>query len=220
MLKAGVTIMLEPFDATDKKEEYRCKVVDVEQGKIFIGDPVNIETNRSVFMLDGMQLAVNFIDPASSSAIYMFRTEVIGRVKKNIPMLMLHDPGITEYIRVQRREYVRVQTAIDIAVQIEGQPSFAAVTEDLSAGGTAVIMPDNAKAEEGVSACLYAVIPTKNGENHYLELAASLVRIYSHDKSDRRIASFEFRDIGHTEQKFLMRYCFEQQLQLRKKGLE
>ncbi|OLN23518.1 hypothetical protein BTO30_04615 [Domibacillus antri] len=220
MLEVGVTMLLETFDAASKKEEYRCKVTDLEDGKIYIDYPINVETNKTVFMLDGMQLAANFIDPASSAAVCMFRTEVLGRVKKKIPMLMLRDPGQNEYIRVQRRKFVRVQTAVDVAVQFDGKPSFATVTDDISAGGAAVLLPHNTMVEEGAEACLYVVIPSSNGENQYLELKASLVRVHSNDKSDRRTASLQFQDISHHDQQLLMRFCFEKQLQLRKKGLE
>ncbi len=220
MLEAGLTMTLEPYESANDKEEYRCRVVDIEGGKIFIDYPVSIETNRTVFLLDGMQLAASFIDPASSSALYMFRTEVIGRVEKKIPMLMLHDPSPSDYLRVQRRKFVRVQTVIDVAVQFEGYPPFKAVTEDMSAGGAAVVLPHSTMVEEGETARLYAVIPSNNKVNHYLELSASLVRIQSDEKSGRSIASFQFQNISHMEQKVLMRFCFERQLQLRKKGLE
>lgn len=220
MLEAGLTITLEPYESANDKEEYRCKVADIEDGKIFIDYPVNIQTNRTVFLLDRMQLAASFIDPASSSAIYMFRTEVIGRVKKKIPLLMLHDPGLSDYLRVQRRKFVRVQTAVDVAVQFEGNPAFRTVTEDMSAGGAAIVLPHSIMVEEGETAHLYVVIPSNNKENHYLELTASVVRIQSDEKSGRSIASFQFENIRHIEQQFLMRFCFEKQLQLRKKGLE
>jgi c-di-GMP-binding flagellar brake protein YcgR len=220
MLKAGLTITLEPYESSNDKEEYRCKVADVQEGKVFIDYPVNVKTNRTVFLLDGMQLAASFIDPASAAAVYMFRTEVIGRVKKEIPMLILHDPDLSDYIRVQRRNFVRVQTAVDIAVQFEGQPSFASVTEDISASGAAVKLPAAVTAEEGSEVRLYVVIPSNTKENHYLELNASLVRIHSDEKSGRSVASFQFENISHMEQQLLMRFCFERQLQLRKKGLE
>ncbi|MCP3763213.1 flagellar brake domain-containing protein [Domibacillus sp. A3M-37] len=220
MLEPGRTITMEPFDGNDKKEEYRCKVVDIEEGKLFIDYPVSVQTNRTVFLLDGMQLAVSFIDPAASSAIFLFHTEVIGRVKKEIPMLMLHDPGLNNYVRVQRRKFVRVQKAVDVAVEVDGMPSFSSVTEDISAGGMAIVLPESAHADKGTEAKVYGVIPSQHTEPRYIEAMAELVRIYEDKKSGRRVGSFQFKDLVYAEQQMLMRFCFEQQLQLRKKGVE
>ncbi|OXS80292.1 hypothetical protein B1B05_02115 [Domibacillus enclensis] len=220
MLEAGIPISMEPYDSVDKKEEYRCKIVDVEEGKVYIDYPVSTETNKTVFLLDGMQLAVNFIDPTAASAVYLFQTEVIGRVKKKIPMLVLHDPGIDNYVRVQRRKFVRVPTAIDIAVEVNGVPAFSSVTEDISAGGAAVVIPGAVQIEPDTEVTLYGVIPSQHGEPRYIETKADLVRIREDEKSGRRVGSFQFKELLYADQQMLMRFCFERQLQLRKKGLQ
>ncbi|WP_046173735.1 flagellar brake protein [Domibacillus indicus] len=219
MLEPGVTLTLEPFDGNSEKEEYRCKVVDKDEGKLFIDYPVNIQTNRTVFLLDGMQLSASFVDPTASSAVFLFRTEVIGRTKKNIPMLALQDPGRDSYVRVQRRKFVRVQKAIDIAVELDGMPAFSSITEDISAGGAAILLPGSVQAEGGTKAKLYGVIPSQQGEPRYFETMAELIRVQQDQKSGRRTGSFQFTDFAYAEQQMLMRFCFEQQLQLRKKGI-
>ena len=220
MLQPGITLTMEPFEGADKKEEYRCRVVDMEDGKLFIDYPVSVQTNRTVFLLDGMQLAVSFLDPAASSAVILFRTEVIGRVKRKIPMLVLQDPGLDNYVRVQRRKFVRVQKAVDVAVEIDGVPSFSSVTEDISAGGVAIVLPETVQAEGGTEAKVYGVIPWQHTEPRYFEAMAELIRIHQDEKSGRRIGSFQFKDLVYAEQQMLMRFCFEQQLQLRKKGIK
>lgn len=220
MLQPGIVLTLEPFEEIDKKEEYRCKVVDIEDGKLFIDYPVSIQTNRAVFLMEGMQLAVSFLDPAASSAVFLFRTEVIARVKKKIPMLVLQDPGLNQYVRIQRRKFVRVQKAIDTAVHFDGMPPFSSLTEDISAGGAAIVLPNSAQAEPGTEATVYGVIPSQQAEPFYFEAKAELVRIHQDEKSGRCIGSFEFKDLPYAEQQILMRFCFEQQLRLRRKGLE
>lgn len=219
MLEPGIVMTLEPFDGTNKKEEYRCKVVDMEEGKLFIDYPVHMQTNKTVFLMEGMQLAVSFLDPAASSAVFLFRTEVTGRVKRNIPMLVLHDPGLDNYVRVQRRKFVRVQKAIDVAIEIKGMPPFSSITEDVSAGGVAVVLPESVQIESLAEAKVYAVIPSQHAEPRYIEADAELVRVHQNEKSNRSLGSFQFKDIPYAEQQLLMRFCFEQQLQLRRKGL-
>lgn len=65
---------------------------------------------------------------------YSFNTEVLGRKSGNVQMILLACPPAEEFIKIQRREYVRVETPVDIAVEHDGQKlQFAA--EDISAGG-------------------------------------------------------------------------------------
>lgn len=219
MLDVGVYLTLEPMEIMEKKEEYRCRVTDIEPGKLYIDYPINMETNRTVYLLDGMQVSASFIDPKSSSAVYLFQTEVLGRERKNIPMLILHDPGIQEYMRIQRRKFVRVNTPVNVAVHREGNPPFATSTEDLSAGGLAVAIPRQTQLSKGESCLLFLSIPMQSGEQFYLEVEGKVVRVYEDEKSEKQIASIQFMNIQSADQQVLMKFCFERQLALKRKGL-
>lgn len=202
------------------EEEFRCKVLDHEDGKLYIDYPVSSLTGRTAFLMDGMKLSVQFVDPASASALYLFQTEVIGRVKRNIPMIMLHDPGAKEYIRIQRRKFVRVEAAVDAAIADENSPLFSSVTENISAGGAAIVLPPSFQdpGEQAVFS-LYIVLPREQDEPLYVETAAQLIRIVTNEHSGRRVGSFQFLDIDHAVQQLILRYCFDRQLELRRKGL-
>ncbi len=139
MINIGETIILEPKNSVDEK--YRCKLVEKNGEQLFIDYPVNMTTGKTVFLLDGTQLKATFV--GKDNTIYLFETEVKGRTKQNIPMIVLSFPEEEDLVRIQRRQYVRVDTSVDVAIQpINGEfDPFVTVTSDISAGGAAIILP-------------------------------------------------------------------------------
>ncbi|WP_100331434.1 flagellar brake protein [Bacillus xiapuensis] len=222
MLKVGLDLMLEPMEDTDEmneKETLRCKIADISDGKIYIDYPVNLKTNRTAFLMDDTKLKVEFIDPQAASAVYMFSTEVIGRTKKNIQLLILKDPGIKEYKRIQRRRFVRVATAVDVALHFEGRPAFTSATLDISAGGFAIPLPAGQELEAGEEGAIYLSIPMQSGQHYYFKTVGKVVRLHTEEKTNRAIASIQFTEISGKDQQLIMRFCFERQIILKRKGL-
>ncbi|HEY9578194.1 MAG TPA: PilZ domain-containing protein [Pseudobacillus sp.] len=218
MIETGMHLLLVSTENEDQQEHYRCRVADIDEGVILIDYPVNISTNRSTFFMDGTQLSAEFIDPQYSSAVYTFNTEVKGRTKREIPLLILHDPGLEKYERIQRRKFVRVPIPVDAAIHLENTIPFTVATEDISAGGIAVALPAGVEVASGDRGRVYLSIPMQSGERYYFEITARIVRIRT-DNKDRAIASVEFIDIPQTEQQVLLRFCFERQLIMKRKGL-
>ncbi|MEK4028949.1 PilZ domain-containing protein [Pseudobacillus sp. FSL P4-0506] len=217
MIETGMYLLLVSREK-DQEEHYRCRVADIDEGVILIDYPVNIGTNRSTFFVDGMQLSAEFIDPKYSSAVYTFDTEVKGRTKRDIPLLILHDPGLEKYVRIQRRKFVRVPIPVDAAIYLENVAPFTAATEDISAGGIAVPLPEGIDVSNEQQGRVYLSVPMQSGDHHYFEITARVVRLRIDDKG-RPIASIEFVDIPRTDQQILLRFCFERQLIMKRKGL-
>ena len=209
LLSIGTIIVIDK-DFTKDSEKFKSKVVDIGDGFVMIDYPTHIETGRTAFFMDGMQLHVTFIDSMKMS--YAFRTEVSGRLNKGIPMIKLSYPGDEQLIKIQRREFVRVESAIDIAVEKDGRfTQFVAA--DLSAGGVALTLlsPDTFKQDELLS--LTIVLPFMNREIKYVKADARVIRVW--EKDGRIIASLQFETINQVERQYVIRYCFERQLQMR-----
>ena len=212
-LKIGTHLILEPTYTT-RSEKFRCKVVELQNNVVFIDYPINTETNKTAFLLDGAQFRVTFITEDKIS--YSFYTEVLGRRVGNIPMIMLSCPPPEEFIKIQRREYVRVETPVDVAVEFEGR-RYQLVAEDISAGGTAVILKTSVGFKEGDVLKMVVVLPFANGDMRYVETDATVIRIF--EKDDVKIASFIFTDTDELDQQLIVRFCFERQVLIRKKEL-
>lgn len=212
-IKLGTQLTLEPT-FIDKTEKYRCKVVDLDDQFIYIDYPMDTISNRTVFLMDGMQLRATFVE--DSKAVYAFQTEVLGKRSKQIPMVKLALPAESEFLRIQRRDFVRVNTSIDISVQFDGD-RYQFVTDDISAGGTAVILnkPVNFKAGDEVS--LLIPLLFNNGDIKYVTTLAQVIRIW--DKEPLTIASLHFTDTDDLDKQQIVRFCFERQLLIRKKTM-
>lgn len=218
MIKIGDIITLE-LKYSDKFEKYRCKLVEKQGNNIYIDYPINNDTNKTAFLLDGTQLKCTFLD--SNGTVYLFESEVLGRVRQNIPMLKLSYPGEEHLVKIQRRQFVRIETSVDVAIQpkeIEFAP-FTAVTDDISAGGVAIITNSETKLKQGMKIYIWLVLPMQNGDYHYMKLESKVVRIIPMNKDLIKI-SIQFINPSPHERQLLLRFCFERQLALKKKGIE
>jgi c-di-GMP-binding flagellar brake protein YcgR len=218
MIQIGDIITLE-LKNSDQVEKYKCRLVDRKDKEFYIDYPLSIDTNRTVFLLDGTQLNATFVGPDGSS-VFLFETEIKGRIKKNIPMLILSYPGNENLIKIQRRQYVRIETAIDIAVHpldFEFSP-FTAISDDISAGGTSFLIPIDSDLRQGMNVQIWMVLVVQNGEYHYMKLQGKIARIIEFNETRYKV-SLQFVDITSQETQLLLRFCFDRQLEIRRKGL-
>lgn len=218
MLNIGETVTLEPINNVDG-EKYRCRVVEKKGDKLYIDYPINEQTGRTVFLIDGTQLRASFV--GKDNTVYLFETAVLGRYKQTIPMIILTYPGKDGLVRVQRRQYVRIDTAIDVAVHPLNKEfyPFVTVTSDISAGGALLILPNNSKVKPGILIHTWFVLPLLSGEYSYLKLTSKVIRIVPGENGERDKASLELVEIKEHERQLLIKFCFERQLLSRKKGL-
>lgn len=212
-LKIGTILTLEPT-YTERVEKFRCRVVERGENNILIDYPINILTKKTAFLVDGAQFRVTFT--SESKERYAFNTEVLGRKGGTVPMIILSCPSKNEFIRIQRREYVRVETKADVAVQFENK-YVQLVTEDISAGGVALNINQPIAFKEGNQVHLTLVLPYSNGDIKYVKTDAIVVRIF--DIEHLTLASLQFTDTDEIDKQHIVRFCFERQLQVRKKEL-
>lgn len=212
-LKIGTLLTLEPI-YTERVEKFRCRIVEQKDNIIFIDYPVNIRTNKTVFLVDGAQFRVTF--STDSKENYAFNTEVLGRKGGNVQMIMLSCPPKENFLKIQRREYVRIETPVDVAIEFNKQV-YQFVAEDISAGGTAIHIKSPVEFKDGDLVKTIIVLPFSNGDICYVETDAIIVRIFERD--DIQIASVRFTDTDDVDQQHIVRFCFERQLLYRKKEL-
>lgn len=218
MINIGDKFVLEPLNESIITK-YKCQLVDILDDAICIDYPVNIQTKKSVFLLNGAQLKVTFV--TDEGIAYMFHTEIIGRKKENhIPMIILTRPLENQYIKIQRREYVRIETTVDVAVHpIDKEFSpFTTITFDISAGGAAIIVPKSISLPIHTNLLAYFVLALQNGEYSYVDAEAKVMRILPYNEGNDKI-SIEFNELTPFKRQLLIRYCFDRELALKKKGL-
>jgi c-di-GMP-binding flagellar brake protein YcgR len=213
MIKAGTTLQLEPIH-NDTFERYRCRVVELGNEGIYIDYPIHAKTEKAIFLIDGTQLKASFI--VNEQTVFMFETEVLGRKISKIPMIQIHYPGEEGLVKIQRRQFVRVEANTDISLIINDH-YHPTLTEDISAGGCAVIVRQGMNLESGSVISTIIVLPMQTGECQYVEIEGKVIRVW--EKDHKQIASIEFIHLSENQRQLILRFCFERQLNLRKKGL-
>lgn len=219
LIHIGDILTLELDSSDDDAEKFKCRLVDRKGDQLYIDYPINLKTNKAAFLLDGTRIEATFVGHDGSS-IFLFESQIIGRIRKNIPMLILSYPGDEHLIKIQRRQYVRIETAVDIAIQpieFEFAP-FTAITEDLSAGGSSVLVPQDINLKTGTSVHSWIALSMQNGDYHYMKLASRIVRNIPYNETRNKVF-IQFIDVTSQERQILLRFCFEKQLENKKKGL-
>lgn len=213
MLTIGMTIILEKSHS-DQPETYRCRLMDIREGVLYIDYPVNIHTNRIDYLINGTPLRGTFVGKDQNT--YLFTTKIEGRVRENIPLLLLDYPGDESLQKIQRREYVRVSLSANVNVEPlnnEFTP-FTALTTDISAGGAAITVPQTIKINTQACLLMHFIFEMKNRDVHELPIQVKVKRIVD-VYNNRKKVSVEFVDVTETERQILQRYCFERQLEKR-----
>jgi c-di-GMP-binding flagellar brake protein YcgR len=221
LITIGSTIFLELQEIKEfekKTIRFRCRLVDRTDSIYVIDYPINEETKKPSFFFDGTEFRASFI--AGDDAVYAFDTEIIGRRKGNIPVLLLKDPGKENYIRIQRRNYVRVETAVDVAIHplVHEFAPFTSVTIDLSGGGCSILIPHDMVLPEKGELNLWLVLHMQSGDIVYVKAYCKIVRVFKPRQDSRLRASLQFLDVDERDQQKIIRYCFERQLALRRKS--
>ncbi|MDG5787621.1 flagellar brake domain-containing protein [Evansella sp. AB-P1] len=213
MIKVGSTLFLEVNDGDDTRKRYRSKVLDIEDNHLFIDYPVDEQKKKAHFFGSGTEFRAWFL---ADNGIFLFNTEVIGKAHRNLPMLYLKDPGGDNYIRIQRRQYVRVDCSVDVAIHAlnENFDPFTSISLDLSGGGFALLLPNNHPLEVSDEISAWFALNYQSGEILYINTEAKIVRIYQENGKPR--ASFQFNKVNETDRQKIVRFCFEKQLAHRK----
>jgi c-di-GMP-binding flagellar brake protein YcgR len=217
MFKIGDLLILEQ-KYSSQKEKFKCMVVEMEGGYLYIDFPINMETGKIAFLVDGTQLNVSFSN--EEQAVYIFDSEVLGKVRGQIPMVQLVLPDVETFVKIQRRQYVRLDISIDTAihpVHYDFSP-FRALTEDISAGGASIRLLKGVKIDSATQLYIWMALSFKSGEIQYIRLKSRVIRVTEKEYGNH-LLHIEFIDPSKNDVQTLMRFIFEKQADLKKKGL-
>lgn len=218
LFKLGTVLTIEKVN-DDQFQRFKSKIMDFDEDTISIDYPVELNSNRMLYVMNGEQLKISFVEEESEQA-YQFITMVIGKRKETIPLLVLSSPKQEDIVRIQRREFVRIKWAVDVAVHPlhnEFVP-FNTVTDDISAGGASIIVPINIPIRQHQEILCWFVLPRRSGEYHYLKFTCEVIRIIDYNET-RKILSLKFLNNSRQQEQILLQFCYEAQVALRKKEL-
>ncbi len=218
MLKIGHYLNLKKRNVQQNEDVYRCRIIDVSPEEIFIDAPINEKTNKTEYFKPGTMLKAMYLD---GKKVFSFATNVTERRNGQIPMLLLKYPEEEAFAQIQRRNFLRIEANIDIAVHSLDDvfKPFTTLTSDIGGGGVQVVLPDDHLLSVGDRLMLWIVLPMQSDRRHYLKVDAETVRIFTDKYTNKPKASFSFGKLDDKTREPLIRYCFEQERRLRNKSL-
>lgn len=197
--------------------EYRSTIIGINQKYLFIDYPINKDTQRTSFFPNGTILLATYVDKDKN--LYQFHTKVRKRTTLTIPGLAIDIPEKAKLKQIQRREYVRIMTSIDIAIHPTDQSfsPFTTVTNDISGGGISVVIPPKKQLKIGQEIFLWMVLHMKS-EIRYIHLKGEIMHVY-HLKNDFQTVSVKFISITDQTRQNIIQFGFEKQREARNKEL-
>ncbi|MGY3714144.1 flagellar brake protein [Sutcliffiella cohnii] len=216
MFKEGMVLTL-----TVKKdgeiEEHRCKIQIVKAEELLVDYPIHIKTGKTAFLLNGTKMEVSYV--AEDGNVYKFLSTVVGRVKQNIPLIKITRPENQTLKKIQRREYVRIESSVDVAVHPQQFAPFVATTHDISAGGCSINIPIGKRLQGDSTITIWFTFTMNSGEIIHLKLEGTVIRVFDGINEKRKRASIQFINMKESDRDIIIKYCFEQQINSKRKSL-
>lgn len=214
-MKIGATLSL-----TEKKENYRAKIIDIDkhEGYLVIDLPVRETDGKTAILREGIHLRAIYNE--ENENIYQFNTIIVQRLNQRIPAFILKYPKEEDIDKIQRRQFVRIKTAVDVAISSLNNifSPFTTVTTDISAGGVSIIIPKEQKLKSKLSCDLTLVLHGSTKEQQYINVKGEIIRVHSQEH-DIHTASIKFNQLTSQQQQMIVRFCFEKQREARRKEL-
>mgnify|MGYP001206392692 CR=1 FL=1 len=198
-------------------DEYQCAIMDYSENEVIVDIPVHV--NR-IFRFDASvntEYQAKYIN--DEGQLILFNVTVAGRKADQIPLIVLSHSGKKDFKKVEQRQFLRVETKLDVAVHsIQNDfPPFATITKDISAGGAAIYIPKEVFMYKGMEIDCWLVLHMQSGPIQYLKLRSEVVLVRGEINKKSSLISVKFRHKSEQEKQLLIRYCFERQLVLKKK---
>ncbi|TCS84121.1 flagellar brake protein [Tepidibacillus fermentans] len=212
------------FLSINHKQEFSLKtrIAEINNQYISIEIPINEKTGKIEKIPIGRRISLFYI--AKDQGKYMFDTTVIGEKRDQVELLVLEIPKPEQIKQAQRRNFLRVPTSIETSFQLQDDPLkewFLVKTLDLSGGGMQIIVPAPNKLYQGMKINGWLAIPyIIEDKIEHVQYEAEIVRIMTPAENEKvRWVSIKFTSITETSRAKVIRYCYQRQVQLRKKGI-
>lgn len=218
-VEIGSSITLIVKNETDSNEwnSHRCKIIDRDNKYVYIDYPINNKTNKTMQLSTNDYITISFV---KKGIVYEFHSIVEKRINLTVPALAILLPEAEEIKRIQRRDFVRVKSDVDIAVHFSdgSTPPLVSVTQDISGGGASVVIPPNTKPLfQKQPITVYLILHSITVPYEYIKIDAEIVRF--HTNNDIHSMSLKFFFNSDRNQQKIINYCFDKQREKRKLGL-
>lgn len=204
----SLTITLPKQHKDEEQITYRSKIIDRNDSEIIIDYPVDQTEYIELPIRTNSTIGIEYI---AKGSVYKFQAKVTRLIDAPIMSFAIDMPEKDEITRIQRRQYVRINIDVDVAVHYINSTStpFTTVTNDISGGGASIVVPNDLTLSSGEIVQLYIVLRSKYSPVNYIKTKAEVIRTTV--SNEVRRASLKFQIEDEKERQDIIRYCFEVQ---------
>lgn len=221
-MKVGMRVRIRLLEDGAGTSQYGTRIQDLSDNTVTVQRPT--DQYRPVQFRPGarVELSVIVTDMPGKEGQYRGECVVLRELVEPVPLLRLELPQ--KWHRSQLREYFRVPVTLRVKVRVEPEDgSEEAAGEwtvgwmrDISGGGLQMLLPLELAREDRVT-----VEFTLQDET--LRIPAVVTRSVPDEDAegpgDQYVVGVEFTDISEQERTHIIRFTFQRQIELRKKGM-
>jgi c-di-GMP-binding flagellar brake protein YcgR len=216
MPEVGTKLEIELLETLNinKKERLISQVIDtISENCLLVGIPISKGTIRPISIRDEIKL----IYTKKGTGFYGFKARVIDRGNKgNIPYLKVIKTS--EIDKIQRRDYYRLDMVLNVEMHINNDKGdvvkvVEGLSKDISGGGIRVLCKE--PVQKGTIIELFI----KNGDKP-IKVIAKVLRcnLYEEIYSQYEVG-LAYKDISINNRERIVKFIFDAQRKMRKKGL-
>jgi len=213
-LNQDLFIQVANVDNDEENQLYKTRIADLDDDYIYMEQPIHTMKGGFMTLFQGDSLSIYFLSTGGTKNY--FYSEVVGFQEDNIRLVTITKPEQSAISQVQRRNHLRVAAELEIAIRISDNLQFLAVTKDLSGGGTAFECESHYAIQPNTQFDGWLLLPYKNGSIEHASFKGEIVRIKELE-GGLKIGMVTFTNISDVDRQRVIRYCFEKQLEYRKK---
>ncbi|MFB0841889.1 flagellar brake protein [Paenibacillus oleatilyticus] len=207
-------IQINSIDEEEAKQEYKSRIADVSDAYIRMEIPMNDNSGKLKRLYPGDELSVYFI--TEGGVKNYFNSSVLGFSDDVIRLVLIKKPDPESITKVQRRNFLRVPAILEIAVKFSEQLQFVSLTDDVGGGGISFLCEGYVPVESGHTVECWLLVPFKNGQIEHVPFKSEIVRVKELETGKKQVM-MRFSEITDRDRQKIIRYCFERQLDFRKR---
>ncbi|PWW05573.1 c-di-GMP-binding flagellar brake protein YcgR [Paenibacillus cellulosilyticus] len=192
--------------------EYKTRIADERDNDFFLEMFIHERTGRFKRPSIGDALTAVYVN--EEGVQHFFETQVTGFINDTVPLIRIQKPDPATITKTQRRNYLRVAAALEIAVLTPEGERFNALTDDVGGGGISFICEGKTKLEEATPLECWLLLTFKNGTIEHTPFQAVIVRLNTLATGRLHVMA-KFETIADSDRQKIIRYCFERQLDFR-----
>ncbi|MEI7024575.1 flagellar brake protein [Paenibacillus sp. y28] len=207
-------MQINSIDEEEARKEYKSRIAEIDDNYIAMEVPMQEKNGRIRRVYIGDEISAFFL--TEGGVKNYFQTVVLGFKEDVVRLVIIKKPDPSAISKIQRRSFLRVPAEVEVAVKLSDTIRFLAKTEDIGGGGVSFFVENGNPIQVKDILTCWIVLPMKNGTIEHAQFKGELVRMKPLE-TGRILAMLQFTEIADAERQKVIRYCFERQLDFRKR---